>query len=213
MHEKVPIFQHSSTERIVMIVDLTKPLDEHLAIYTEDAYSDPPFQIETWCTVANQGYRVARLALGTQTGTHIDAPAHFLDGGSELDLLPVDALIGRYLWLNLDAAHADDLNWDGERILFLASTRPEVQISEAFFRSLLELPCRVWVITRAVTVAGREPFHFNRALAQADKFLIEDVDETAAARVRAGGEMIALPLNLLHATGSPCRVIVRQTAP
>ena len=58
------------------ILDLTKSLDQNLSIYIEGAYSDPPLQIETWCTIHEQGYKVSRLSMGTQTGTHIDAPAH-----------------------------------------------------------------------------------------------------------------------------------------
>src|SRR5678809_300742 len=37
---------------------------------------------------------VSRVDLGSHTGTHVDAPLHFMDGGAGVDELPLDVLIG-----------------------------------------------------------------------------------------------------------------------
>ncbi|MCA2000969.1 MAG: cyclase family protein [Chloroflexi bacterium] len=190
------------------ILDLTKPLDENLPIYSEGSYFDPPLLIEEWRPAQSQGYKVSRVSLGTQCGTHIDAPSHFLEGGADLGALTVDALMGKYCLINLDAAEAQ-IDYRGEPFLFLKSSAA-VEISEEYFNSLLALPCRVWVIVYDVFVKGREVFYFNRALAQADKYLVENLEEEAAQRVKAGGELIALPLKLVSVSGAPCRVVVRQ---
>lgn len=192
-------------------IDLTRRMDRDLPIYTEGDYSDPPFQVEPWCTVASQGYQVARLSLGTQTGTHIDAPAHFDADGAELEDLPASALIGPYLWLNL----GDRFDPPGETlvqpVLFLAAPNTgQAEIPLDTFRVLLGLACQVWVAACSVQVTGQDPFYFHRELAKAGKYLVEDLDEIQAARVRPGGEIIALPLRLSGASGAPCRVIVRQ---
>ena len=199
------------------ILDLTKTLDEKLSVYTEGAYSDPPLQIETWCTIQEQGYKVSRLSMGTQTGTHIDAPAHFVLDGATLETLPLQALIGPYLWLDIDQITQDELNEvqsssKRESILFLTSLKQtQREISEEVFKTLLKLPCPVWVIVYGVQVEEREPYYFHKALAEAGKYLIEDLDETMAMRVRADGEVIALPLRLSGTSGSPCRVLVKQS--
>jgi arylformamidase len=194
------------------IIDLTKALDDKLYIYAEEAYSDPPLQITPWCEVQNQGYKVSRISMGTQTGTHIDAPAHFMEGGAELGALSVESLLGKYFLLDLDEVEQTDaskFDYQGEAILFLKSSG-SIEISEEFFNSLLALPCRVWVIVYDISIARRDIFHFNRALAEADKYLVENVDETAAMRVKSGGEIFALPLHLVSTSGAPCRVVVRQ---
>jgi len=194
------------------IIDLTKLLDENLYIYSEETYSDPPLLIEPWCVVQSQGYKVSRISLGTQCGTHIDAPSHFLEGGADLGALPVDALMGKYLLLDLDQiARSGNLQLDyrGEPILFLKSGSG-VEIPEDVFKSLLALPCRVWVIIYDVSISGRDIFYFNRTLAEADKYLVENVNEHAAMQVKNGGEIFALPLNLVSTSGAPCRVVVRQ---
>jgi kynurenine formamidase len=194
------------------IIDLTKLLDENLYIYSEETYSDPPLLIEPWCTVQSQGYKVSRVSLGTQCGTHIDAPSHFVEGGAELGALPLDALMGKYLLLDLDQIAQTgkvELDYRNEPILFLRSSAG-VEISEDAFNSLLALPCRVWVIVFDVGVSGRDIFYFNRTLAEADKYLVENVDEQVAMQVKNGGEIFALPLNLVATSGAPCRVVVRQ---
>jgi kynurenine formamidase len=195
-------------------IDLTKVIDENLEIYTEGQYSDPPFQVEPWSTIQGQGYKVSRLCLGTQTGTHIDAPAHFCADGASLEALPVEALMGKYLWLDIHAAEKDcgkGFGYRSEAILFLTSEVSSLpEIPEGLFEALLQLPCRVWVIARGISIIGREAFYFNRRLAEAGKYLVEDIDEVAAKRIRVGGEMLALPLRLTQVSGSPCRVVVRQ---
>lgn len=46
---------------------------------------DPPVSFETSATIAGSGYLVERItSLGTHTGTHISAPAHFVEGGATL---------------------------------------------------------------------------------------------------------------------------------
>jgi len=198
------------------ILDLTKTLDKDLPIYTTGTYSDPPLQIETWCTVQQQGYAVSRISMGTQTGTHIDAPAHFASDGATLEALPVQALIGRYLWVDLCHVTEADLGkvtsgYEGESILFLTSSDPaKTEASEEVLSALLKLPCIVWVTVYGVQVIGHDLLYFHQALSAAGRYLIEDVDEVTASRAIPGGEMIALPLRLAGISGSPCRVVVVQ---
>lgn len=198
------------------VLDLTRVLDEHLTIYTSGSYSDPPLQVETWCTVEQQGYAVARLRMGTQTGTHIDAPAHFVSGGTTLEALPVQALMGRYLWVDLAHLRPPELDalsrgHTAESMLFLASPEAaRAEISDEVLDFLLALPCMVWISSGEVRVSGHDGLYFHRALAEAGRYLVEDVDEQAARRVRPGGELIALPLRLSGVSGSPCRVVVMQ---
>lgn len=195
-------------------IDLTKILDNNLTIYKEGTYADPPFCLETWATIPSQGYQVSRLLLGTQTGTHIDAPAHFVEEGATLEALPINSLMGKYIWLDLHQLVFNDLsklNYQGESLLFLTSTaQREAEIAESIFNALLELPCRVWITAFSVQVLDCDPLYFHKTLAVSGRYLVENLDEISAARVRAGGEIFVLPLRLQGASGAPCRVVVKQ---
>ena len=80
------------------ILDLTLPLDGSTPVYAEgDGYRDPAYLAEPWASVARHGYSVHRLQLGTHTGTHLDAPAHFHPGGRTVDQVPPSALVGQAL--------------------------------------------------------------------------------------------------------------------
>ena len=56
---------------------------------------NPPISITAVQSIA-QGdtANVSRIDLGSHTGTHVDAPLHFMDGGAGVDELPLDVLIG-----------------------------------------------------------------------------------------------------------------------
>lgn len=188
-------------------IDLTRPMTSDLPIYAEAGYSDPPFRAAPWCGIDGQGYEVWRLEMGTQTGTHIDAPCHMVRGGATLDNLPPDALIGRYVTLR-PGTWTDPPAPQGARILFL-NAPDGGGLARAQFDAALALGCPVWVMAGSVHVAGEEPLFLHRALARAGVFLVEDLDEEPTRRLPERGEIIALPLRLVGVSGAPCRVLAR----
>ncbi len=77
---------------------------------------------------------------------------------------------------------------------------------------LVDLPPEVWVLAGVIEVADASGLEFNRIVAEAGKFLIEDLHEENAAMVPRRGEIFALPLRLIGTSGAPCRVVVRAAA-
>ena len=73
------------------IHDVTVPLTPGMPTYP----GDPPFELEAIRSLAEDRYRLSRLVLSTHAGTHVDAPAHFLDGGATVDQLPLEILLGK----------------------------------------------------------------------------------------------------------------------
>lgn len=55
---------------------------------------DPKPSFEHYKTLAKDGVNLTRLVMGSHTGTHIDAPAHFIAGGIGIDKIPPDRLVG-----------------------------------------------------------------------------------------------------------------------
>jgi arylformamidase len=71
--------------------DVTLPLGAGSAVYP----GDPAIRIGVHSAIA-QGdpANVSTLALGSHSGTHVDAPSHFLSGGDTVDRLPLEWLVG-----------------------------------------------------------------------------------------------------------------------
>ncbi len=73
------------------IYDVTVPLSNDLPTWP----GDPEIQIRDWQSLSNgDGANVSMLNFGAHTGTHVDAPAHFIEGAAKVETLALDVLIG-----------------------------------------------------------------------------------------------------------------------
>lgn len=198
------------------IIDLTKLLDTSFIPYSKGNYSDPPLVYSDWSSLQKEGFRVVRLSLGTQSGTHIDAPAHFLEDGDWLEALSPEHFIGKYFLLDLPrTASLSNIveslkTYREEQILFLRT--PENQsaiLSREAMQSILSLPPRLLVLAGEIEIEDSEPLAFYRLIAGAAKYLVEELDQKEAYRVSGIGEIVVSPLRLVGVSGSPCRVLVR----
>jgi kynurenine formamidase len=73
------------------LVDLSVPIVSGMPVYP----GDPDVVVTPALTVTNSGVNVQRLHLGSQSGTHVDAPYHIDDLLPQLDRLPLDRFTGR----------------------------------------------------------------------------------------------------------------------
>lgn len=76
---------------MVRIYDLTVPLEPGMPVQP----GDPPVELVTAATHETRGYEVTQIRLGSHSGTHIDAPRHFLPDGRTLDRFPIERFVGR----------------------------------------------------------------------------------------------------------------------
>ena len=73
------------------VYDVTVPVSNELPTWP----SDPAVEITDWRSLsAGDAANVSMLNLGAHTGTHVDAPAHFIEGAAKVESLSLDALIG-----------------------------------------------------------------------------------------------------------------------
>src|SRR5712675_3243502 len=74
------------------IYDITVPIHSGMPVYE----GDPSVEIKAWSALANgNSSNVSFLHFGAHTGTHVDAPAHFVEGARKIDALSLESLIGR----------------------------------------------------------------------------------------------------------------------
>lgn len=72
------------------IVDLSHTLDSSVAIYP----GDPSFSSCPHLTLSKDGVNVQSISLGSHSGTHIDAPFHFIANGKKVDEIPLATFVG-----------------------------------------------------------------------------------------------------------------------
>ena len=46
---------------------------------------DPEVHIRAVKSILTDGFAVSEITIGSHTGTHIDAPSHFIKGGKDVD--------------------------------------------------------------------------------------------------------------------------------
>jgi kynurenine formamidase len=91
------------------IVDLSVPLSETTQVYP----GDPVPRIRTAATIAADGFNLLSLHIGSQTGTHVDAPYHFREQGLRIDELDLALFAGEALVIDVTGrAPRARITWD-----------------------------------------------------------------------------------------------------
>ena len=195
------------------ILDLTRPLGEGVPVYPGDP--KPVFQ-----RVKRDGYVCTALRLTTHSGTHLDAPSHYLAGGTSVDRIPLQNLIGKTRVLNLedagDTVTADSLTGKlhgAERILIRTrasganSFGPEFPyLAPDAARFLVQAGTLVVGIDSPSIEAPGGDGSVHRELLGSGIPILELLDLSGVAE----GDyfMVALPLRLEGLDGAPARVIL-----
>ena len=206
------------------IYDVTVPIRSGMPIYE----GDPPVMIEAASSLASgDSANVSFLHLGAHTGTHVDAPAHFIEGAAKIDSLSLDVLIGaaRLVHVPDDRTEIDseflsscDLE-NVERIVF--HTRNSGFWESGFRKDFTHLlpEAAEMLVNRGVKLVGIdylsiEKFHSGHhrthiVLLSHGVVIVEGLNLSG---VPAGDyELICLPLKIAEGAGdgAPARVILR----
>ena len=187
------------------ILDLTRPLAPGMAVWP----GDPPLAIQPVTAVAD-GAAVSRLCLGTHTGTHVDAPAHLFAGGTGVDQLPIEALIGPAWVADAPAgrpATAADLQAiippGCQRLLLRGAAGLTADGAQWLVAHGLRL---VGTDADSVDAVESEDLPAHRALLAAGVVIVEGLALSAAPVGPC--ELLCLPLRLVGADGAPARAVM-----
>ena len=86
------------------IVDLTHVVSPTFPVFAGAEY----MVVEELFTVANDGYYINRLTLEEHTGTHMDAPAHFIEGGQTAENLAVEQFFAPIIVVDISERATSD---------------------------------------------------------------------------------------------------------
>src|SRR6266851_9035103 len=141
--------------------DITVPIRSGMPIYE----GDPAVEIAAWSALRKgDSSNVSFLHFGAHTGTHVDAPAHFIEGARRIDALPLETLIGRARVIRVPDDRAEiDLDFlagcdldQVERVLF--HTRNSQFWNEGFRKDFTHLlpEAAEMLVDRGVKLVGTD---------------------------------------------------------
>lgn len=201
------------------IHDISVPIRSDMPIYA----GDPDVELERASSIAEGGHaNVSKLSMGVHTGTHVDAPVHFLEGAPGMESVSLDALCGPAMVVDGTRLDGDtigqsdleslDLPEGAERII-LKTRNSELWNQDAFTRDFLRLDGSGarYLISRGVRTIGIDYLSVgnheaHRELLGAGVVPVEGLD---LRKIEPGAyTLICLPLDLVGSDGAPARTIL-----
>ncbi|HEX8966190.1 MAG TPA: cyclase family protein [Patescibacteria group bacterium] len=197
-----------------MLLDLTIPLDSKTPIYP----GDPQVIIDQGAFLDKDQFVMHKLALGTHTGTHIDAPMHMLKGGKTLDEMPLETFFGKGVCIDVSANYSIDTlekyTIEKNDIVLLYTGWEEKRNTSEYFEKFPPISVAVcnYLIEKGVKLIGTDspsaddiPFTSHKLLLQNNILIIEALINIKQL-IGKKFTITALPLRLAL-DGSPIRVI------
>ncbi len=203
-------------------IDITVPLRTGMVHWP----ADTPISIKKTVDLERgDGYTLSKIVMGTHSGTHMDAPRHFIKVGRGIDDLPLDVASGRARVIEIkdpESVKAGELMpyriRRGERILLKTRNSASVWKTNEFVEDFVYLTHEAadLLAGRGVALLGIDylsvgsPQHgtyVHQRLLGAGVWLLEGVDLSRVAPGRC--ELVCLPLRIAGGDGSPARAIVR----
>jgi kynurenine formamidase len=79
------------------VIDLSNPVEERMPVWP----ALPSVRCEQTNWAARDGFTMEQVEMSTHTGTHIDAPLHFVPEGKTVDDFPLEKFMGEGIVLDL----------------------------------------------------------------------------------------------------------------
>lgn len=204
------------------IYDVTVGISPQMPVWP----GDPPVKLERVKAIAaGANANVSELTCGVHSGTHVDAPLHFIDGASGVDTLSLKLLTGRAYVVNLPSAtvineatlEAANLPPRTRRVLFRTRNSGLWAKENAFHKDFIAVDASGarWLVKKGVQLVGVDylsvaPFgqskETHRILLEAGVVVIEGLDLSSVTQGRYS--LYCLPLKLVGSDGAPARVIL-----
>jgi arylformamidase len=207
-------------------IDISVTLKEGMPPFPTDPV--PPKIYRMYDVEKGDPATMSMIEIISHTGTHIDAPLHFIPGGSTVTDIPLDAIVGPARVIEIkdpEKITVEELEpydiKEGERILFKTRNSPVVYESDTFVEDYVYLTTEAasYLADKKVRLVGLDcitigDYKDKDNLLQTHISLLEKgiyiLEDVALDGVEPGEyELIFLPLKLDRGDASPGRAILR----
>jgi arylformamidase len=198
--------------------DITRPMSQKLATWPGDV----PFEFQLgWAIAHGATVNVGAIRTSVHSGTHCDAPFHFASDGPTVETLDVSVWLGAATVIDVR-----DGDWDAALQPAQLRRAPRVLIRTDAWRDSGQFPTQIpalppelvpclataGVVLYGIDLPSVDPLDsktlaVHHALRAANIQILEGLD---LHDIPEGAyELIALPLKLVGADGSPVRAVLR----
>lgn len=175
------------------------------------------------------GHNESLFEMNVHTGTHIDAPLHFISSGKSIDQVNLEVFVGSayvaYLprAKDITAKDLENMRWrSGTKRLLLKTSNSSLwnKKNPKFKKDYVGLTpdAAKWIVKKGIKLIGIDYLSIakfsdaqkvHQILLGAGVFILEGID---LSKVKKGKyELICLPLKLLDAEATPVRAVLLTT--
>lgn len=209
------------------VIDLTLTISEQIPTFP----GSPQPNFINWETLEKDGYNLELLFLSSHTGTHIDAPYHFLKDGQKIHQIVTRRLVTEAILIKIrkganQSITKDDIQKferkhgkidDGSTVIFHTGWQKNLKKESYFLRNPgLAVSAAKYLASKKVNLVGIDSpsidlgkdskFSVHHILAKNGILIVENLSNLE----KINSEMfhlIVAPLKLKNATGSPVRAM------
>lgn len=204
-------------------LDVTEPISKSTVVWPGD-----PQAIITQVASYEIGdhYQLSEVFMNLHTGTHVDAPLHFIKDGKDITQIPLEALIGEVKVFNATELKVISVEWlmtknlqKGERVIFKTlnddGSRQDKLLQKEF--TALNVDAAYYLSELGIVLTGIDGLSIAKAeelnethivLLKNDVVIVEVLNLSGISE--GNYEMICLPIKIEGAEAAPARVLLRQ---
>jgi len=204
-------------------IDISVPLRDEMVHWP----GDPPVSIKRVKDITKgDTTNLSVISMGAHSGTHVDAPIHFVKQGQGIDNIPIDTLVGRARVIEIRDPESikpeELLQYNirrGERILFKTRNSSHVWKKDEFVEDFVFISDAAadFLLDRGVRLVGVDYLSvgsFKHGGSYVHKTLLSKgvwtIEGLNLSNVTPGKyDLICLPLRIAGGDGAPARAILR----
>jgi len=207
------------------VIDLTLEISEKIPTFPG---SPKPHFIE-WETIPKDGYNLELLFLSTHTGTHIDAPFHFVKNGKKIHEITPERLVNEAVLIRIDKNSNRSISKidiqkfeqkngkieNDSTVIFYTGWQKNLN-KEFYFTENpgLSVSAAKYLISKKINMVGIDSpsvdlgtdskFSVHHVLAKNNILIVENLANLN--KIKSNNfHLVTSPLKLKNATGSPIR--------
>ena len=208
-------------------IDLTLTISKRIPNFP----GSPKPQFLLWSTLKEDGYNLELLFLSSHTGTHLDAPYHFVEKGIKIHQISLERLVGNAILVKIpkgkdEAITKNDLilfekkngvipkrssvifftDWQKNiKKNFYFETNPGLSESAAKYLCSKQVNL-VGIDSPSIDLGIEKKFVAHKILSKNNILIVENLSNLNKIKTK-NFNFIILPLKLKNTTGSPVRAI------